>query len=286
MNTLSLQRNGPMIKSPKTSKNTKVKSSRRATPKTKSEKSEHYDEVRLNKFIASCGEASRRAADDLIKNGAVSVNDKPVMELGYKINKKNDIVKVNGKALRESKQNVYILLNKPKDTVTTSSDEKNRRSVLDLIAINERVFPVGRLDRNTTGVLLLTNDGELTYRLTHPSYEIAKEYVATLDEKVTTDVIKKFQSGFNLKDTGERLSPCKAKILDDGFHVWLSIHEGKNRQIHRMFWSFGISVKKLNRIAYCGLNANKLKLGEWRFLTSKEVKSLYKSVSLKLNFTH
>jgi len=243
--------------------------------------SSNPDEIRLNKFIAVCGEASRRAADDLILTGAVSVNGQTVTELGLKINKKNDIVEVNGKALHETKQNFYILLNKPKDTVTTSSDERNRRNVLDLINLNQRVFPVGRLDRNTTGALLLTNDGELTYRLTHPSFGVEKEYVASLDQKVSIEVIRKFQNGFNLKDTGERLSPAKAKILDDGFHVWLSIHEGKNHQIHRMFWSFGITVKKLNRVAYAGLTASKLKAGQWRFLTQKEIKSLYKAVSLK-----
>ncbi len=243
------------------------------------------DEVRLNKFIASCGEASRRAADELITSGAITVNGKIVTELGLKINKKTDIVKLKGKALHETNQNFYILLNKPKDTVTTTSDERNRRHVLDLITIQERVFPVGRLDRNTTGALLITNDGELTYRLTHPSYGVAKEYVATLDQKVPVEVMSKFQSGFHLKDTGERVSPCKAKIIDDGFHVWLSIHEGKNHQVHRMFWSFGITVKKLNRVAYAGLTPAKLRLGHWRYLTTKEVKSLYKTVSLEFDHT-
>jgi pseudouridine synthase len=236
--------------------------------------------VRLNRYIGLCGHSSRRKADELIAQGAVTVNGKIVTELGVRIHPDKDDVAVSGKLLKESRQKFYILLNKPKDAIATSSDELHRRTVLDLIGIDARIYPVGRLDRDTTGVLLMTNDGDLTHRLMHPSYEIEKEYVATLDQKCSKEDIQKLLTGFRLKDTGEKVSPSRAKILDDGYTVWVAIHEGKNRQVHRMFWTLGYDVKRLNRIAYAGIGLSNLKRGEWRLLTAKEVDRLYKLVSL------
>jgi pseudouridine synthase len=234
----------------------------------------------LNRYISLCGETSRRKADELIADGAVSVNGKIVTELGIKIDPEKDEVAVSGKPIQQTKRKLYILLHKPKDVLTTSADELNRRTVLDLIGVSERIYPVGRLDRDTTGVLLLTNDGELAHRLMHPSYGVEKEYVATLDQKCTKEGIQKLKAGFRLKDTGEKVSPCNAKILDDGHTIWLSIHEGKNHQVHRMFWTLGYNVKKLVRATYGGIGLGNLKRGEWRSLIPKEVSRLYKMVSL------
>jgi len=249
--------------------------------KIKAEQNVNEPVIRLNKFISICGEASRRKADEMIEQGEVMVNGKVITELGHKVDRHKDEVWVNGKKLRENTQKIYILLNKPKDVVTTNSDERSRKTVVDLIGVKERVFPVGRLDRDTTGVLLLTNDGELTYRLTHPAFGVQKQYVATLDKKITSADIQSLKKGFRLKDTGEKVSPCDAKILDDGYTVWVSIHEGKNHQIHRMFWTFGYNVKKLMRVAYGALEVGTMKRGEWRYLTQPEIMLLHKQVRLE-----
>lgn len=230
--------------------------------------------IRLNKFIALCGAASRRKADEMIETGEVSVNGAVITELGYKVDRHKDRVMVQGRLLREAERKVYILLHKPKDAITTNSDEQGRRTVIDVLGIKERVFPVGRLDRNTTGVLLLTNDGELTNRLMHPSYGVEKEYIASLSEKCSHESIAKLKAGLRLKDTGEKVQPCEAKILGDGYEVWLSIHEGKNHQVHRMFESLGYEVVKLQRVAYAGLVATGLRRGDWRYLSAAEIRHL------------
>ncbi len=230
--------------------------------------------IRLNKFISLCGVASRRKADELILAGEVVVNGQVVTELGTKIHRFKDEVFVQGRRLQEPRQKLYILLNKPKDVITTNYDERGRRTVLDVLNIDERVYPVGRLDRNTVGALLLTNDGELANRLMHPSHNIEKEYLATLDKKFQRADLPKLTGGMRLKDTGEKVSACKAKILGDGSVVWVSLHEGKNRQLHRMFWSLGYEVKKLERIRYAGLSIEGLKRGEWRYLSPAEVMHL------------
>ncbi|MDW8464802.1 MAG: pseudouridine synthase [Chloroherpetonaceae bacterium] len=227
--------------------------------------------IRLNKFISLCGAASRRKADELIQQGEVIVNGKVVTELGTKINRYKDEVIVAGRRIQEPKRKLYILLNKPKDTITTNRDERHRRTVLDVLGIDERVYPVGRLDRNTVGALLLTNDGELANRLMHPSHRIQKEYLATLEQKFQRADLPKLTGGMRLKDTGEKVSPCEAKILGDGSVVWLRLSEGKNRQVHRMFWSLGYEVKKLERIRYAGLSIEGLRRGEWRHLSAAEI---------------
>jgi 23S rRNA pseudouridine2605 synthase/16S rRNA pseudouridine516 synthase len=235
--------------------------------------------VRINRFIAMSGIASRRAADQLVAEGRVMVNGKVVTTPGIRIDPQHDEVIVDGKIYaRPEGRKVYILFNKPRNVITTSSDEKNRQTVLDFIDTGERVFPVGRLDRKTTGLLLLTNDGYLAHKLTHPSSNVKKEYIAVLDEKFTQKHIPLLTGGMRLKDTGEKVSPCRAKILDDGLQVLLSIHEGKNHQVRRMFETLGFEVKRLERVAYAGLQAGELRRGEWRYLSRNEVRELYRLV--------
>lgn len=266
---------------PPTPKRAKAKTPKRAAPKPpKAAPAAKPALMRLNKFLASAGVASRRKADEMIQNGEVEVNGNLITELGFKIDPSKDKVVAKGRIVKLNRRKLYILLNKPKDAITTSRDELDRRTVLDLIGIDERVYAVGRLDRNTTGALLLTNDGDLAHRLMHPSFGAPKEYVAELDKKITRDDLKKLKGGLRLSDTGEKTSECEAEILDDGYHVWLKLHEGKNRQVHRMFWTLGYDVKKLERVAYAGLSCKGLRRGEWRYLSPKEVERLFKLVGL------
>ena len=235
------------------------------------------DEVRINRFLASCGIASRRAADQLVLDGRVMVNGVVVTTPGIKVSPSRDEVIVDGERFAQPEhRKVYILLNKPRNVITTNSDEKNREMVLDFIDVKERVFPVGRLDRKTTGVILLTNDGILAHKLMHPSSNVKKEYIAVLNEKFTPNLLQQLTGGMRLKDTGEKVSPCRAKILDEGMQVLLSIHEGKNHQVRRMFETLGFEVKRLERVAYAGLQAGELRRGEWRYLSRNEVQELYK----------
>ncbi len=236
--------------------------------------------MRLNKFLASAGIASRRKADKMIQNGEVEVNGKLVTELGFKVNPQLDKVVAAGRIAKLHRRKIYILLNKPKDAISTSSDELDRRTVMDLIGIEDRVYTVGRLDRNTTGVILLTNDGDLAHRLMHPAFGVEKEYLAELDKKMTRADLQKLKSGMRLSDTGEKVSECEAEILGDASIVWLKLHEGKNRQVHRMFWTLGYNVKKLERIAYAGLTTKGLRRGTWRYLLPEEVEHLRKLVEL------
>ena len=235
------------------------------------------DEVRINRFLASCGIASRRAADQLVIDGRVMVNGTVITTPGVMINPSRDEVIVDGERFAQPEaRKVYILLNKPRNVITTNSHEKNREMVLDFIDVKERVFPVGRLDRKTTGVILLTNDGTLAHKLMHPSSNVKKEYIAVLNEKFTPNLLQQLTGGMRLKDTGEKVSPCRAKILDEGMQVLLSIHEGKNHQVRRMFETLGFEVKRLERVAYAGLQAGELRRGEWRYLSRNEVQELYK----------
>ncbi len=235
------------------------------------------DDVRINRFLASCGIASRRAADQLVLDGRVMVNGTVITTPGIMINPSKDEVIVDGERFAQPEaRKVDILLNKPRNVITTNSDEKNREMVLDFIDVKERVFPVGRLDRKTTGVILLTNDGTLAHKLMHPSSNVKKEYIAVLNEKFTPNLLQQLTGGMRLKDTGEKVSPCRAKILDDGMQVLLSIHEGKNHQVRRMFETLGFEVKRLERVAYAGLQAGELRRGEWRYLSRNEVQELYK----------
>ena len=240
------------------------------TPKPRQPKAAGEEGVRLNKFIANSGICSRREADDYISAGVVSVNDQVVTEMGVKVFQ-NDVVKFNGEIVKGEKK-VYIIMNKPKDYVTTTSDPHAEKTVMDLIAgkCAERVYPVGRLDRETTGVLLLTNDGELTEQLTHPSYEKKKIYQAFLDKNLKKDDFEKIVNGIELED-GPIQSDALSYIDEDESQVGIEIHTGRNRIVRRIFESLGYEVKKLDRVYFAGLTKKGLRRGQWRFLTEQEI---------------
>jgi 23S rRNA pseudouridine2605 synthase len=237
------------------------------------------ENIRLNKFLAMAGIASRRAADELITNGEVEVNGSVVTELGVKIYPHKDSIVVNGRSISLAQNIVYILMNKPKDFITTVNDERGRRTVLDLVNVKERVYPVGRLDRQTTGALLLTNDGELANKLMHPSSNVIKSYHVSLSKSLDAVHAQKLVSGVYLEDG--KTAPAEIDIIPGtkSKEVVLHIHEGKNRQVRRMFESFGYEVDKLHRISYAGLTLHGLGRGRWRFLTPKEIKNLKSTAS-------
>ena len=235
--------------------------------------------VRLNKFIANSGICSRREADEYISAGLVTVNGQVVTEMGVKVNPAEDDVRFNGERLRGEKK-VYVLLNKPKDFVTTTSDPHAEKNVMQLISRElcpERIFPVGRLDKSTTGVLLLTNDGELAEKLTHPSYQKKKIYQVTLDKNVKPEDMDKLVSGVDLED-GPAYADEVAYNGDDRSIVGIEIHSGRNRIVRRMFEALGYRVRKLDRVYFAGLTKKNLRRGQWRFLSDEEV------TMLKLNF--
>lgn len=240
------------------------------------------EEVRLNKYISNAGVCSRRDADKLISKGEIKINGEVVTEMGYKV-KPGDKVSYQNQRLLMVSNPVYILLNKPKDTITTTDDPEKRKTVMDLVAdaTEERVYPVGRLDRNTTGVLLLTNDGELAQRLTHPQRKVKKVYAAELDKSITDAHLTQLVTGIDLEDgmmfadTAALPDPLQKHI------VGIEIHSGKNRVVRRMFEKMGYVVKKLDRVLFANLDKRKLKKGEWRMLTEKELRVLKNSVGLK-----
>jgi 23S rRNA pseudouridine2605 synthase len=229
----------------------------------------------LNRFIASAGITSRRKADELIEQGAVSVNGKVVTELGTQVKPYADQVTVNGATISLRPRFLYLLLNKPKDTITTTSDEKERTTVLDYVQTQERVYPVGRLDRNTTGVLLLTNDGDLTNRLTHPSFQIDREYQVTLDKGLEKHDAKKIaEGGIDLGD-GDITGPAEVSYTDrEPTDVQLRLREGKNREVRRLFEALGYDVQKLDRTSFAGITHRGLARGASRALSPKEVRDL------------
>lgn len=230
--------------------------------------------IRLNKYLANAGICSRREADEFIMAGVVSVNDQIVTELGAKV-KRSDIVKFHDQ-LVSIENKVYILLNKPKDCVTTTDDPQERKTVLDLVkgACDERIYPVGRLDRNTTGVILLTNDGELAAKLTHPKFLKKKIYFVTLDKNVTRADMDAIASGITLEDGEIHADEISYTSEDDKSQVGIEIHSGKNRIVRRIFESLGYKVKKLDRVFFAGLTKKGLRRGQWRFLSEKEVNML------------
>ncbi|WP_341227199.1 pseudouridine synthase, partial [uncultured Arcticibacterium sp.] len=228
------------------------------------------EEIRLNKYIANAGLCSRREADELIESGMIKVNGKVVTEMGYKV-KDSDTIKY-GKDVLNRERMMYILLNKPKDFITTMDDPKERKTVMDLVggACKERVYPVGRLDRNTTGLLLLTNDGELTEKLTHPTNDIKKIYQAELDQPITTEHFEAIKAGIELED-GFVKPDQLALVTPDAHVVGIEIHSGKNRIVRRIFENFGYEVTKLDRTTFAGLTKKDLPRGKWRFLNEKEL---------------
>ena len=240
-------------------------------------KEEHVDPdepIRLNKYLANAGVCSRREADEFITSGAVKVNGEVVTELGTKV-KRSDEVLFNENPVSIEKK-VYILLNKPKDYVTTSDDPQQRKTVMDLVkdVCPERIYPVGRLDRNTTGVLLLTNDGELASKLTHPKFLKKKVYHVFLDKNVSTEDLQKIADGIELEDGEVHADSIEYADERDHSQVGIEIHSGRNRIVRRIFESLGYRVVKLDRVQFAGLTKKNLRRGDWRFLTEKEVDML------------
>ncbi|SCG83345.1 ribosomal large subunit pseudouridine synthase B [Proteiniborus sp. DW1] len=234
--------------------------------------------MRLQKFMAQCGIASRRKSEEIIISKRVKVNGKVITELGYKIDPLQDIVTVDGKRIRDREKKVYIMMNKPKGYVTTVSDEFNRKTVLDLVKdIKERVYPIGRLDFDTSGLLLLTNDGELAYKLIHPKFEVVKTYIATIKGRPSEEELERFRHGLEID--GYITSKAEIEILssiDDKSVVRIKIHEGKNRQIRKMCDKIGHPVTSLKRISIGNLELGTLKKGCWRYLDNDEIEYLKK----------
>ena len=261
-----------------------VSKEKRVIEKSKSttSASSEQDIVRLNRFIANAGICSRREADTLIPEGVVEINGKIVTELGTKV-KLSDVVKVNGKKI-EGEKKQYLLLNKPKDYITTMDDPKDRKTVLDLVgkACMERVYPVGRLDRATTGLLLFTNDGEMTKKLTHPSSNIKKVYQVSLDKNVTQKDMMRLVEGVELEDGVVAVD--KVMYAKDGVDksiITLDLHSGKNRVIRRMMEQLNYKVLRLDRIQFAGLTKKDIPRGRFRFLTEKEIGFLHRITGIK-----
>lgn len=234
--------------------------------------------VRLQKYMAMCGAASRRGAEEFIAAGRVTVNGEKITEQGVKVEIGADTVKLDGKVIKPSGKMFYIMLNKPVGYVTTVKDQFERPTVIDLVGteISERIFPVGRLDYETEGLLLLTNDGDFTYKVTHPKHNIEKTYIAVLKGGITIKGLAQLRRGVKLDD-GFVTSPAQVEMLDaENGHttIKITIHEGKNRQVRRMFEAVGSKVKELQRISIGTVELGNLPLGRWRHLTSHEINYL------------
>ena len=248
----------------------------RIEPQTSNSKPQTSNEqMPLNKFIAHCGVCSRRDAAELVKLGKIKVNGETIVEPAHKVSGKDDI-RINGKKIFLAKHLVYILLNKPKDFITTTEDPQGRKTVLDLIrrATTERVYPVGRLDRNTSGVLLLTNDGELSQKLTHPSNEIKKIYAVTLDKPLDKKDFDQILKGVVLEDGNASVDKLAFTDSKDKTQLGVELHSGRNRIVRRIFEHLGYDVKQLDRVMFAGLTKKNVERGKWRYLNEKEVREL------------
>ena len=239
------------------------------------------EEVRLQKFLAEAGIASRRKFEELIQSGKVMVNGKVVETLGTKINPKEDKVTYNGKIVENSLQKTYILLNKPIGYVTTAKDQFKRDTVLDLIKINKRIVPCGRLDMYTSGALILTDDGDFVYKITHPKHEIEKTYTVTIKGIVTNEEVQKLRQGVEIDDNGEKYITKKANVRilktdieKDISRLEIVIHEGKNRQVRKMCEAVGRKVLALHRSKIGNIGVKDLKIGTWRYLKKHEIEKL------------
>lgn len=238
---------------------------------------ENKEAIRLQKYMAEAGIASRRKAEELILEGKVKVNGKIANELGIKIVPNNDIVEYNGKKVLLEKEYVYILLNKPIGYVTTVKDQFNRDSILDLVKTNKRIVPVGRLDMYTSGAIILTNDGDFVYKVTHPKHEIEKTYTVTIKGIVKNNEVEELKKGVKIEDYITK--PAKVKILktDEEKNISrleITIHEGKNRQVRKMCEAIGHKVLALHRSKIAGIGVKDLELGKWRYLTKNEVRKI------------
>lgn len=228
--------------------------------------------MRLQKFLAACGVASRRKSEDIISNGRVKVNNKVITEMGFKVNPNRDEILVDDKEITLEERKVYIILNKPKGYVTTVKEQFNRKKVIDLVNAPYRVFPVGRLDYNTSGLLILTNDGDLTFKLTHPKFKVEKVYIAKIRGIPTKGGIKRFETGLKIENYIS--APASLKIIkksEDYSIVEITIHEGKNRQVRKMCASIGHPVIDLKRIKIGRVSLGSLDVGNWRYLTEREI---------------
>lgn len=240
----------------------------------------HQEAVRLNKFLALAGVGSRRTNDELILSGVVKVNGKLVQELGTKVHPLKDRVTVRGQSVEIRTKQHYILFNKPKDCITTVSDEKGRTTVLDYVRMKDRIYPIGRLDRNTTGVLLLTNDGELTNALMHPKREIERVYRVRLERGILDEHFSKLKRGVRLEDGVAKAREVVVLPGTKRKELIISLAEGRNREVRRMFEALDYDVKGLERVSFGGLTTEGVPRGRWRFLTQKEVKYLRQQAGL------
>ena len=236
-------------------------------------------EERLQKYLANCGIASRRKCEEYILQGKVKVNGEIVTELGTKINPEKDIIEFENKQVKESTKYVYVLLNKPIGYVTTSDDQFGRETVLDLVKVRERIVPIGRLDMYTSGALILTNDGDFVYKITHPKHEINKTYTVTVKGIVQDREVEQLRKGVKIEDYTTK--PAKVKILKtdvekDISRLEITIHEGKNRQVRKMCEAVGRKVLALHRSKIGNIGVKDIELGKWRFLSEKEVQQLVK----------
>ena len=254
----------------------------KASSKSEDSTPKANEKIRLNRFIANAGICSRREADTLISEGVVELNGEICTELGTKVSF-SDTVKVNGKRI-EGEKKKYLLLNKPKDYITTMDDEKGRKTVLDLVdrACPERIYPVGRLDRATTGLLLFTNDGQMTKKLTHPSSNIKKIYQVALDKNMTQKDMVRLVEGVELEDVTVTVDKAMyAREGQDKKVVTLELHSGKNRVIRRMMETLGYKVSRLDRVQFAGLTKKDIPRGRFRFLTEKEIGFLHRITGIK-----
>lgn len=237
------------------------------------------EEIRLQKFLAEAGIASRRKAEELIKQGKIKVNGELITELGVKVNPNKDNVEYKGKTIKIVEEKIYILLNKPIDYVTTAKDQFQRETVLDLVKVKQRIVPVGRLDMYTSGALILTNDGDFVYQVTHPKHEIEKTYTVTIKGIIKNEEIEILRKGVTIENYTTR--PAKVKILktDEEKNISrleITIHEGKNRQVRKMCEAVGHKVLALHRSKIAGIGVKDLPLGKWRYLKDNEVKKILK----------
>jgi 23S rRNA pseudouridine2605 synthase len=240
----------------------------------------HQETVRLNRFLAMAGIGSRRKNDELIRSGAVKINGRVVTELGTKVVLSKDRVSMNGTIVSIEEKNVYILLNKPKDVITTMNDERGRETVMNYVRTKYRVFPVGRLDRNTTGVLLFTNDGEFANALIHPKFEIERVYRVTVDKTMQDDDLKKLKKGIHLEDGLAKAQTVEIVEGSKRKKILIVIREGRNREVRRMFEVLDYDVRQLDRVAFAGLTTLGVPRGKCRMLSYPEVKDLKKYLGL------
>ncbi len=247
-----------------------------------SNSSEENKLTRLNKFISNAGVTARRKADELIFTGRVTVNMQTVTEPGTKVNPDKDVVKVDGEKVRPLTEFIYVVLFKPRGYVTTTHDEKGRPTVMDLIGLNTRLYPIGRLDYDTDGVLLLTNDGEFSNMMMHPRHKVFKTYFAKLDKPIEEADMRKLREGIMID--GKPTSRAKVRIIPNTAdqNIWISIHEGRNRQVRRMLEELGYMVQRLKRVEYARIGLDSLKPGEWRYMTEEELRDARKLATPKM----